>query len=122
MEKDAEFIKDNYEMVLPVQGIVTSRFGNREPTDIISANHAGVDIGAVEGTKIVSAIDGKVTLVSGIGDYGNHIKIENGNFTTLYAHCKNIFVSEGEEVKKGDIIADVGSTGRATRSTCTFRS
>ena len=122
MEKDAQFIKDNYEIVLPVQGIVTSRFGNREKTDIISENHEGIDIGATEGTKIVSAIDGKVTLVSEIGEYGNHIKIENRNFTTFYAHCKNVLVSEGEEVRKGDKIAEVGSTGRVTRSTFTFRS
>jgi len=120
MELDANFIKNNFEIVVPVNGTITSRFGSRTPTDIISANHAGIDIGTYEGTKIIAAMDGKVTVVSSIGDYGNHVKIENGNVSTLYAHCKIIYVKEGDEVKKGTEIAEVGSTGRATRSSFTF--
>lgn len=120
MELDANFVKNNFEMTVPVNGTITSRFGIRTPTDIISANHAGIDIGAYEGTKISAAMDGKVTLVSGVGDYGNHVKIENGNVSTLYAHCKKIYVKEGEEVKKGAEIAEVGSTGRATREPFAF--
>lgn len=120
MELDANFVKNNFEMTVPVNGTITSRFGTRIPTDIISANHAGIDIGAYEGTKISAAMDGKVTLVSGVGDYGNHVKIENGNISTLYAHCKKIYVKEGEKVKKGTEIAEVGSTGRATREPFAF--
>lgn len=120
MELDANFVKNNFEMTIPVNGTITSRFGTRTPTDIISANHAGIDIGAYEGMKISAAMDGKVNLVSGVGDYGNHVKIENGNVSTLYAHCKKIYVKEGEEVKKGTEIAEVGSTGRATRTTFAF--
>ena len=120
MEVDANFVKNNIEMIVPVNGTVTSRFGTRTPTDIISANHAGIDIGVYEGTKILSSMDGKVTLVSSEGDYGNHIKIESGSVSTLYAHCKTIYVKEGDEVKKGTEIAEVGSTGRATRTTFTF--
>lgn len=120
MEVDANFVKNNIEMIVPVNGTVTSSFGTRTPTDIISANHAGIDIGAYEGTKVIAAMDGKVTLVSGEGDYGNHVKIENGSVSTLYAHCKKIYVKEGEEVTKGAEIAEVGSTGRATRSTFAF--
>ena len=62
----------------------------------MSANHAGIDIGANEGTKIVAAMDGEATLVSQEGDYGNHIKITNGNVTTLYAHCKSLYINQGE--------------------------
>lgn len=120
MEVDANLVKNDIEMIVPVNGTVTSRFGIRTPTDIISANHAGIDIGAYEGTKIIAAMDGKVTLISSEGDYGNHIKIENGSVSTLYAHCRTIYVKEGDEVKKGSEIAEVGSTGRATREPFTF--
>lgn len=114
MEIDAQYIKDNYKIVLPLKGTITSRFGARTPTDIISANHAGIDIGVNEGTKITSAMDGKVTLASSQGDYGNHLKIVSGNVTTLYAHCKTLYVKEGDEIKQGMEIAEVGSTGKAT--------
>lgn len=114
MKIDAQYIKNNYNIVLPLKGIVTSRFGSRTPSDIISANHAGIDIGVNEGSKIVSAIDGKVTEVSSFGDYGNHLKIVNGNVTTLYAHCKTIYIKEGDEIQKGTEIAEVGATGKAT--------
>lgn len=116
MEKDAVYIKNNYNIVTPTKGVITSKFGPRTPTEIISANHAGLDIGNVEGTKIVACMDGKVTYVSSQGDYGNHIKIETGNIVTLYAHCRKIYVSEGVEVKAGTEIAEMGSTGRATGS------
>lgn len=114
MDIDAQYVKDNYKIALPLKGTITSRFGPRTPSSIISANHAGIDIGVNEGTKIVSAMDGKVMLASSQGDYGNHIKIVSGNVTTLYAHCKTLFVKEGDEIKQGMEIAEVGQTGRAT--------
>lgn len=114
MEIDAQYVKDNYKIALPLKGTITSRFGPRTPSSIISANHAGIDIGVNEGTKIVSAMDGKVIISSSQGDYGNHIKIVSGNVTTLYAHCKTLFVKEGDEIKQGMEIAEVGQTGRAT--------
>lgn len=114
MEIDAQYVKDNYKISLPLKGTITSRFGPRTPSSIISANHAGIDIGVNEGTKIVSAMDGKVMISSSQGDYGNHIKIVSGNVTTLYAHCKTLYVKEGDEIKQGMEIAEVGQTGRAT--------
>lgn len=114
MEIDAQYVKDNYQIALPLKGTITSRFGPRTPSSIISANHAGIDIGVNEGTKIVSAMDGKVMVCSSQGDYGNHIKIVSGNVTTLYAHCKTLYVKEGDEIKQGMEIAEVGQTGRAT--------
>ena len=59
-------------------------------------------------------MDGTVTLVSTEGDYGKHVKIENGEVSVLYAHCSELDVTEGQEVKMGDCIAKVGSTGKAT--------
>ena len=114
MEQDAIYIRENCNMIIPVNGVVTSKFGAREPSELISGNHTGIDIGADEGTKIVSAIDGIVTEVSQEGDYGNHIKIVSGKITTLYAHCSKMYVNEGEEIKQGTEIAEIGSTGRAT--------
>ena len=69
MEIDAKYIKENFKISIPLEGIITSRFGLRTPTNIISANHAGIDIGANDGTKIKAAMDGKITLVSSKGDY-----------------------------------------------------
>ena len=69
MDIDAKYIKENFKIELPLKGTITSRFGFRTPTNIISANHAGIDIGAGEGTKIKAAMDGKITLVSSEGDY-----------------------------------------------------
>lgn len=117
---DVEYIKQNYSIIWPLNGVITSGFGPRTPTDIVSANHCGLDIAGNIGDSIVAAMDGTVTLASSEGDYGNHLKIENGDITTLYAHCSKLLVSEGTEVKQGNKIAEVGETGRATRSTSSF--
>ncbi|CDE83049.1 metalloendopeptidase-like membrane protein [Clostridium sp. CAG:273] len=114
MEIDAEFLKANYSFINPVKGTVTSRYGAREPTDIISANHYGIDIGASTGTEIIASTDGKVEQVSEEGEYGKHVKIRNGEAVTLYAHCSELLVKEGQQVKQGEKIALVGETGKAT--------
>jgi murein DD-endopeptidase MepM/ murein hydrolase activator NlpD len=114
MEVDAEFLKANYNFINPVKGTVTSRYGAREATDIISANHYGIDIGVALGTEIVASTDGTVEQVSEEGEYGKHIKIRNGEAVTLYAHCSELLVKEGQEVKQGEKIALVGQTGKAT--------
>ena len=113
-EQDIEYIKSNFSFVIPAIGTVTSRYGKREPTDIISENHAGVDIGAVEGTEIIAAMEGTVEEVSSYGDYGNHLKITNGEVSTLYAHCSTILVNQGDYITQGQKIAEVGNTGRTT--------
>ena len=113
-EQDIAYIKENVSIIVPVQGTVTSSYGPRTPTDIISANHAGVDIGANEGTEIIAAMEGTVELVSSYGDYGNHVKITNGEVSTLYAHCSVICVNQGDYVTQGQKIAEVGNTGRTT--------
>lgn len=119
-ELDAEYINNSYSIIWPVQGTITSRYGSRTPTDIVTANHYGLDIGADTGTEIVAAMDGNVTISSTYGDYGNHIQIENGNVATLYAHCNKLFVSEGDYVTKGQKIAEVGQTRKSNRTAFTF--
>lgn len=113
-ELDVEYIKNNCSIIWPLNGTITSRFGAREATEIVSANHYGLDIGGNTGADIVSAMNGVVTLASAEGDYGKHIKIENNNISTIYAHCSKLCVSEGEQITQGQKIAEVGATGRAT--------
>lgn len=114
MEIDANEIKEKYSFIIPLQGTITSTFGPREATEIVSANHGGIDIGADEGTTFVASMEGTVSYLSSEGDYGLHVWIQNGDVETLYAHCRNIYVQEGQQVKQGEIIGEVGSTGRAT--------
>ena len=69
MELDAEYVKEKCSFKIPAKGIVTSRYGKREATEIVSANHQGIDIGADTGTAIYASMEGTVTLVSSQGDY-----------------------------------------------------
>lgn len=112
---DADIIKQNYSLIKPLNGTITSRFGPRNPTtETVPKYHTGIDIAANTGTVIIAAMEGKVILVSSQGDYGNHIKIQKDDVITLYAHCNKIYVSEGQEIKQGEQIAEVGATGNVT--------
>ena len=113
-EKDIEYVKQNVSIIWPIKGVITSRFGNRTPTEIVTANHKGLDIAGNMGDNIVSAMEGTVVQYSEEGDYGKHLRIQNGEVLTLYAHCSELLVQEGSTVKQGDVIAKVGATGRAT--------
>lgn len=113
-EQDVDYVKQNVSIIWPIKGVITSRFGNRTPTEIVTANHKGLDIAGNMGDNIVSAMDGTVVQYSEEGDYGKHLRIQNGEVLTLYAHCSELLVQEGSTVKQGDVIAKVGATGRAT--------
>lgn len=113
-EQDIDYVKQNVSIIWPIKGVITSRFGNRTPTEIVTANHKGLDIAGNTGDNIVSAMDGTVVQYSEEGDYGKHLRIQNGEVLTLYAHCSELLVQEGSTVKRGDVIAKVGATGRAT--------
>ncbi len=99
------------------RSMVTSEFGYRiDPFTGRGAGHGGIDLGAAKGTAIRSVLDGTVYVVrySATG-YGYHVMVDHGGgFVTVYAHCSKIMVSEGEQVKVGDKIAEVGRTGRST--------
>lgn len=115
MELDIQNLKAAYSFMLPLKGIVSSTFGARESKyQNVTGYHTGIDLAADKGTKIQSAMQGIVDLVSNEGDYGKHIKIRCNNVTTLYAHCSKIYVKEGDIVAKGQDIAEVGSTGNST--------
>lgn len=115
MEIDSMLIKEKYSIINPIEGTKTSGFGERISNNSkVTGFHTGVDISAVKGTVIKSATSGIVTQVSEVGDYGKHLKIETDKLTILYAHCSKIYVSEGDEIKQGQSIGEVGSTGNST--------
>lgn len=112
---DVESLKNLIHFSKPIEGVVSSGFGARESQyQNVKGEHTGIDIASESGTKIKSAITGVVTQVSNQGDYGNHIKITKDNVDTLYAHCLEMYVSEGQEITEGQEIASVGSTGNST--------
>ena len=120
-EQDILNIKNTTSFIKPVEGIISSPFGQREDaTGSVPKNHTGTDIAANMGTKILSATDGEVVLASEEGDYGKHLKIQIGEVSIIYAHCNNLYVKQGDYVTQGQEIAEVGSTGNSTRTTFTF--
>ena len=64
----------------------------------VPKDHTGTDIAAPMGTKIKSATDGEVVLVSEEGDYGKHIKVQIGEVSIIYAHCNQLYVKQGDKV------------------------
>ena len=105
---------------LPVAGTITSQFGHRvDPITGEVSSHTGTDIACAEGTPILAAADGIVTVANGLdswgGSYGYYIQIDHGGgLETLYAHCSSICVTTGQQVQSGEVIGYVGHTGRAT--------
>ena len=114
-EQDILNVKNTANFIKPVEGTISSVYGYRDTaTGTVPKNHTGTDIAAVMGTKIKSATDGQVVLVSEEGDYGKHIKIQIGEVSIIYAHCNSLYVKEGDQIKQGQEIAEVGSTGNST--------
>jgi murein DD-endopeptidase MepM/ murein hydrolase activator NlpD len=110
---------------VPVPGaVISSPFGWREHPILHTRKfHDGVDFAAPEGTTIEAAADGVVATAGYISGYGNAVVIYHGNgISTLYGHIRNggIKVSEGQSVKAGQKIAEVGSTGMSTGPHCHF--
>jgi len=116
MEMDINNLKSSYSFARPLNSYsVSSLFGSRESEyQNVTGYHTGVDLASEMGNTINASMEGIVELVSKEGDYGKHLKIRCNNVTTLYAHCSNIFVKEGQIVAQGQPIAAVGSTGNST--------
>ena len=114
-EKDINNIKATTTFIKPIEGTISSKYGQREPTTVtVPKNHTGVDIAANMGTKIKSATAGEVVIASEEGDYGKHLKIQIGEVSIIYAHCNNLYVKQGDQITQGQEIAEVGSTGNST--------
>ena len=104
------------EMCVPVHGRISSKFGYRiHPVTGGFGIHNGTDIAADEGTPIQAAFNGTVEEIGYTDARGNYIILAHGGETkTIYLHCSEIIASRGANVRAGEIIAKVGSTGRST--------
>lgn len=106
-----------FQWPVPSSTRITSHYGYRTHpvTKVKNKLHTGVDISANTGADIVAAGDGIVSFVGPKGTYGNVIIINHGGgIETLYAHNSRLVSSPGQSVKRGDVIAKAGSTGRST--------
>lgn len=103
--------------ILPVEnGWLTDRYGYRtDPFTGKRSMHYGLDVSARNGEPILAAADGKVIYAGKKGAYGYTVEIDHGNgITTRYSHASKLFVARGQSLKRGQVIAAVGSTGRST--------
>ncbi|WP_106638822.1 M23 family metallopeptidase [Allosphingosinicella vermicomposti] len=104
---------------MPVKGTaLTSKFGVRsDPFQGRAAMHAGVDLAGPLGTPIYATADGYVQRSNWVGGYGNLVELNHGRgIQTRYGHLSKALVAPGQRVKRGDLIALMGSTGRSTGS------
>ena len=116
MDKE-EILSKNINMILPVNGTVTSIYGARDEVFENVGYHTGIDVANVLNTEIKSATDGTVVSAQQMDKYyGNNIEIENNGVIFKYAHLNQINVNEGDVIKQGDIIGLMGSTGMSTGS------
>ena len=103
-------------LMAPVSGAVSSRYGmRRHPILGYRRMHAGMDFRARSGTPIYAATDGRVEFAGRHGGHGNFVRLRHaGNMGTGYAHMSRIAVSAGQQVRRGQVIGYVGSTGLST--------
>jgi murein DD-endopeptidase MepM/ murein hydrolase activator NlpD len=99
-------------------GFVSSYFGRRmDPISGRRSVHRGIDFSARKGTPVVAPADGVVTFSGRWKTYGKVVEISHGyGYVTRYAHLEKQLVRKGQKVKRGDVIARVGSSGKSTFS------
>jgi murein DD-endopeptidase MepM/ murein hydrolase activator NlpD len=102
--------------IWPVPGWLSSAYGNRlDPFTRDSSFHPGLDISAGQGQRVVATADGIVSHAAFSGAYGNLVVIDHGfEISTKYGHLSRFAVMSGQQVRRGDVIGYVGSTGRST--------
>ncbi|WP_255551736.1 M23 family metallopeptidase [Erythrobacter crassostreae] len=103
-------------LVAPVPGPISSRYGmRRHPILGYRRMHSGLDFRARRGTPIVAVTDGTVASAGRAGGCGNAVKLNHGgNLSTRYCHMSRMAVSRGQQVRRGQVIGYVGSTGLST--------
>lgn len=103
-------------LVAPVPGPISSRFGmRRHPILGIRRLHAGMDYRARHGTPIVAVTDGQVVSAGRAGGCGNTVRLRHGGgLDTRYCHMSRMAVRKGQQVRRGQVIGYVGSTGLST--------
>jgi murein DD-endopeptidase MepM/ murein hydrolase activator NlpD len=109
-------VADAQPCIWPVDGRLMGAFGERtDPFSCEGAFHTGVDIGAPTGTPIRATADGIVVFAQTENGYGRLVKIDHGNrVETYYAHLSRFYVQAGQDVRRGEMIGAVGSSGRVT--------
>lgn len=109
---------DHIPTINPVIGpfFVSSNFGTRtDPFTGRPSRHTGIDLRAPLGTPIRATADGRVVSVGFNGDFGLSIEIDHGyGYSTYYAHANDAVVRSGQSIRRGDVIAHVGHSGRTT--------
>lgn len=102
--------------ILPVKGVVTAGYGYRKsPFTGQRELHEGLDIAAPYGSPIMATADGVVTFAGPLAAYGNVVFVDHGyGFSTFYGHCSSYRMRQGQRVRRGEVIAYVGTTGRTT--------
>ncbi len=114
--REKAFLRDHTPSIMPVQGWMIRGYGYQvDPFTGQVKMHEGMDIAAPTGTPIVSPAHGTIRYAGNKRDYGLCVEIDHGyGFITMYAHCQRVRVNSGMRVRRGDIIAYVGNTGRST--------
>jgi murein DD-endopeptidase MepM/ murein hydrolase activator NlpD len=113
---DRQSFLDSTPTLMPTKGWITSYYGPRHsPYSSRIKMHEGLDIGSRPGTPIYGPADGVVTFSGSKPGFGNIVQIDHGyGMETIYAHASNLTVKKGQVIKRGDMIARVGSTGLST--------
>lgn len=104
------------QLICPMKGWITSKFGYRiSPFTNEKEFHNGIDIAASKGTSILAVLQGNIEKIGFTKIGGHYVIIQHfQDYKTYYGQCEKILVKEGQAVKKGDIIATCGSSGRST--------
>ena len=113
---DKESVLKSTPTIMPTKGWITSYFGHRiSPTAGVRKMHEGLDVGASYGTPIIAPADGIVTYAGNKAGFGLFVQIDHGyGIETIYAHSQKIITKNGDRVKRGDHIANIGSSGYST--------
>lgn len=132
-EEVAQLVKDKEKLLAHTPAIqplsnkdlnrIASGYGHRiDPVYKTVKFHAGLDFSAPQGTPIYATADGRVTTAGSTGNgYGNHVIINHGyGYQTLYGHMVRVKARNGQEVKRGEVIGWVGSTGKSTGPHCHY--
>ena len=116
LSKKSNFNLNDLKFYRPVEGAVTSGFGKKRfINDLPRAPHLALDLDGFDGDPIVAPLDAEVALVDNFFYSGNIIVLDHGsNLFTSYSHMKKSHRVVGDFVKKGDLIGEIGSTGRVT--------
>ena len=114
--EEKKYLQDHTPSIIPVQGWLIRGFDYQvDPFTNEIKMHEGLDIAAPLGTPIVAPADGTIKFAGHKEGFGLTLQIDHGyGFITLYAHCQRLKVTNGMTVKRGDIIAYVGNTGKST--------